>query len=128
VVDRIIEIVGGRKNLVTPNDTIKLRSGRTKHATASVHKGEGGLFDFEHVVYVQALSGTNREAREVAVDRCYHMFHLAEVDKDKRVAIASGSESDWPTPLIAEMSEVSTVAFFDDRERLLKLISDRVLA
>ena len=128
VVDRLIEVVGGRKNLVTPNDTIRLRSGRTKHVTASVHKGEGGLFDFEHVVYVQALSGTNRETREAAVDRCYHMFHLAEVGKGKRVAIASGSESDWPAPLIAEMSEVSTVAFFDDRERLSKLISDRVLA
>lgn len=128
VVDRLVEVVGGRKNLVTPNDTIQLRSGRKKHVTASVHKGNGNLFDFDHVVYIQALSGTNRETMEAAVDRCYHMFHQAEVDKVKRVAVASGSESDWPEPLIAEMNEVSTVAFFDDREALSKLISDRVLA
>lgn len=126
VVDRLVEVVGGRKNLVTPNDTIRLRSGRMKHVTASVHKGERGLF--EQVVYFQALSGTNRETREAAVGRCYHMFHLAEADKERCVVIASGSKSDWPPPLIAEMSEVSTVAFFDDRERLSKLVSDSVLA
>lgn len=127
VVDRLIEAVGGRENFITPNDTVRLRSGRTKQVTASVHKDKGGLFDVEHVVYVQALSGASREAREAAVDRCYHLFHLAEVNQEKLVAVASGSESDWPQPLIAEMSEVSTVAFFDDPGRLSKLISDKVL-
>ena len=128
VVARLIEVVGGRKNLITPNDTVKLRSGRKKQVTASVHRDESSLLDVEDLVYVQALNGTNRTTMEEAVDRCYHMFSLAGLDRAKLVAVASGSKSDWPDPLITEMSEVSTVAFFDDREKLSKLISDHVLA
>ena len=131
VVDRLIEAVGGRgKNFITPNYTVRLRSGRTKQVTASVHKDKtkDSLFDVEHVVYVQALSGASREAREAAVDRCYHLFHLAEVDQAKTCCSSFWLGSPLAaTPDRRDEWSNSTVAFFDDPGGLSKLISDKVL-
>ena len=111
VVDELVHVVGA-KDRVTPHAPIALRSGRTKQVTASVLPRQAS--PDTDPLYVQALSGQDSDSQENAVARCFHLFSLASTSQDHLVAVASGTRDTWPPSLIEEVSQVASVAFFDE--------------
>jgi hypothetical protein len=111
VVDELVHVVG-TKDRVTPHAPIALRSGRTKQVTASILPRQAN--QDATPLYVQALSGQDSDSRENAVARCFHLFSLARTSQEHLVAVASGTRDTWPPSLIDEVSQVASVAFFDE--------------
>jgi hypothetical protein len=125
VVHELIE-VAGQNNRVIPHATISLRSGRKKQVTAAVGP-ETPTLDAPPL-YVQALSGQDSDARESAVARCFHLFSFAVASRDHLIAVASGTRSDWPESLVEEVSQVSTVAFFEERGSVAETVGRKLAA
>ena len=124
--DRVVnhlKSVVSRPDAVTPRAALKLSSGRIRQVTAAIGDDE------DNRLYVQAVSNGPKEARDRSVEHCAYLFNFApQITKERRVVVASGGRDQWPSDIVAELSQVSDVAFFDDVADMNKLIAERATA
>ena len=75
-------------------------------------------------LYVQAVGGSNNDARERAVEHCTFLFKQAEdLSSSQCLAVASGRRDDWDPYFVKTLSEASELAFFDDPGELDEVLS-----
>lgn len=116
VVRRVTDLVGDRAT-VTPNAAFRLSSGRTRQITAAVGDAERSR------LYLQAVSGSDRAAREKSVEHCHFLFSLGEAEHDRKLAVISGSDDLWDAAIMRELDTVGQVAFFSDEAKLRGLLA-----
>jgi hypothetical protein len=112
--------VVSRPDAVTPRAALKLSSGRIRQVTAAIGDNENDR------LYIQAVTNGPKETRDRSVEHCAYLFNFApQIAKERRVVVASGGREEWPSDVIAELSQVSDVAFFDERTSMDRLITAR---
>lgn len=112
VSDRVAHVVRRLKGVqVRPNARVGLSSGRARQVTALVSAGN-------EEVLVQAVGGGSNNAREDALERCFHLFSFSAAPKDHRVVAAIGTREGWDPAMVSELSQVARVSFFDDPDDL----------
>lgn len=106
-VDRVADRVtvwAGRGRQLQRDAPIPLESGRNRSVTLRVANDS-------KAAYVQAVSLRDPDQ---AAEHCYHVFGLAKIARESRVAALDGSARDWPAAIVAELRTVSDVEFFDE--------------
>lgn len=93
---------------VTCGHTVSLRSGRSKHVTASVETGGVTLAAF------QAVNGKDSGSRERSFEHAYTLLSQAQIDHDSRFAVVDDIR-DWDRSIIGELEEASIVLDYRDR-------------
>jgi hypothetical protein len=117
VAHRLSEVAGGPE-YVTPNAHIQLTSGRAKRVTASIS------VDPKRPIYVQAIS---ENSGDQGTEHCYFIFSHTDIERDRKLAVASGTPDTWPH-LEAELRGVADVAYFDSRNDLETKLSQRLIS
>jgi len=115
VVDRLSRIAAD-KQVVRPNASIHQKSGRTRRVTAAVGA------DPATAVYVQAISASSGD---YGFEHCYYIFSHTDVERKRRLAVASGAMAER-TQLLQELEEVVDVALFDSGDDLERKLSSRI--
>lgn len=119
VVERIRSSVPA-PDVVTPRAALTLRSGRVRQVTAAIGENPASR------VYVQAVTGGSADTRERSVEHCAYLFHYAaNLPKQRRIVVASGRRGEWPSEIVSELSDLSDVAFFEERGEVAELVSAR---
>lgn len=103
VVKRVKDLVGEAR-YVTPNARLLQTSGRARTVTAAVGA------DGDEPVYVQAVS---RKSPDTSLEHCYYIFAHAELPRERKLAVAAGTEDEWSSEQIGELGAITDVLFFD---------------
>jgi hypothetical protein len=117
VIKRLSAAVGERGD-VRPYASLRLRHGRERQVTAAVQARP------DHEVFVQAVGGSTKDAKERAVEHCTFLFNqAADLPQGQRLAVASGHREDWDDYFINTLAEAGAVAFFDEPGDLDEILS-----
>lgn len=94
---------------------VPLRSGRTRTITALVSSPDHAD------IWIQAVGGNNKQAREDQLERCYHVFGLGQSENASRIAAVHGSRELWGDAMAREIEGVSTeVVYMSEDPRILE--------
>ena len=98
-----------------PQAPVMLVSGRTRPVTTLVHPDSGPD------VWVQAVGGNDKQAREDALERCVHLFHFGRSDHALRMAAVKGHRDLWGNAMERELRDVAQrVVYVDDAPHMLE--------